>query len=306
MRIFFAGTPANAAKTLRALVDAGHTVVGVLTRADASIGRKAVVTESAVAEVATSLAIPVWKSNSVDEAVRDWISGLDADLGVIVAYGCILKHDVLTIPSKGWINLHYSLLPKYPGASPVQHALLEGATKTGVSVFKLDEGVDSGPILSAEEVEILPNENAGELLERLTLEGSKLLVKTLDDFDHLYTSRTTQKSDGTRSVTRKISRTMARLDFRLSAEEFVNKVRAMNPEPVAWFELDTMPVRVLEASVAGSTELEPGLAKLVGSELIVSCLGGSVSLKKVQPAGKKVMSGADWFRGLRRDSLLLS
>ena len=306
MRIVFAGTPANAAKTLRALVDAGHTVVGVLTRADAATGRKAVFTESAVAEVATSLAIPVWKSNSIDEAVRDWISGLDADLGVIVAYGAILKHDVLAIPSKGWINLHYSLLPKYPGASPVQHALLEGATTTGVSVFELDEGVDSGPILSAKEVEILPDESAGELLERLTLEGSKLLVRTMDDFDRLYSSRAAQNSDTARSVTRKISRTTARLDFWLSAEEFVNKVRAMNPEPVAWFELDTMPVRVLEASLAGATELEPGLAKLDGSELIVSCLGGSVSLKRVQPAGKKVMSGADWFRGLRRDSLLLS
>jgi methionyl-tRNA formyltransferase len=277
-----------------------------LTRADAATGRNAVVTESAVAEVAASLAIPVWKSNSVDEAVRDWISRSDAEIGVIVAYGCILKNDALAIPSKGWINLHYSYLPKYPGASPVQHALLEGATTTGVSVFELDEGVDSGPILSAEEVEILPNENAGELLERLTLEGSKLLVKTLDDFDRLYSARTAQNSDTARSVTRKISRTIARLDFRLSAEEFVNKVRAMNPEPVAWFELDTMPVRVLEASVAGATELDPGFAKLAGSDLVVGCLGGSVSLKRVQPAGKKVMSGADWFRGLRRDSLLLS
>ena len=306
MRILFAGTPANAARSLRALGDARHTVVSALTRADVATARKAAVTESAVAEVGTSLAIPVWKSNAVDQATRDWLSGLDADLGVIVAYGCILKHDVLAIPSKGWVNLHYSLLPKYPGASPVQHALLEGATTTGVSVFELDEGVDSGQILSAKEVEILPNENAGELLARLTLEGSKLLVRTLEDFDSLYSSRTAQHSETARSVTRKISRTIARLDFRLSAEEFVNKVRAMNPEPVAWFELGTMPVRVLEASVAGATELDPGLAKLTGSELVVGCLGGSVSLKRVQPAGKKVMSGADWFRGLRRDSLLLS
>ena len=306
MRIIFAGTPANAAKTLEALVDAGYNVVGVLTRSDAPTGRNSVVTESAVAEMAGSLAIPMWKSNSIDEAALNWISGLNADLGVIVAYGSILRKEVLGIPSRGWINLHYSLLPKYPGASPVQQAILEGATSTGVSVFELDEGVDSGPILSAQEIDIKPNESAGELFERLTVEGSKLLVRTLHEFDSRYSSRAAQPADVGRAVTKKITRSIARLDFNLSAEKFVNKVRAMNPEPVAWFELNSLPVRVLEASVSGATQLEPGIAKLDDSELVVGCLAGSVVLKKVQPAGKKAMSGADWFRGLRRDSLLLS
>ena len=306
MRIIFAGTPANASKTLEALVDAGYNVVGVLTRSDAPTGRNSVVTESAVAEMAGSLAIPMWKSNSVDEAALNWISGLNADLGVIVAYGSILRTEVLGIPSRGWINLHYSLLPKYPGASPVQQAILEGATSTGVSVFELDEGVDSGPILSAQEIDIKPNESAGELLERLTDEGSKLLVGTLHEFDSLYSSRAAQPADVGRAVTKKITRSIARLDFNLSAENFVNKVRAMNPEPVAWFELNSLPVRVLEASVSGATQLEPGIATLDDSELVVGCLAGSVVLKTVQPAGKKPMSGADWFRGLRRDSLLLS
>jgi methionyl-tRNA formyltransferase len=306
LRIIFAGTPANASKTLEALVDAGYNVVGVLTRSDAPTGRNSVVTESAVAEMAGSLAIPMWKSNSVDEAALNWISGLNADLGVIVAYGSILRTEVLGIPSRGWINLHYSLLPKYPGASPVQQAILEGATSTGVSVFELDEGVDSGPILSAQEIDIKPNESAGELLERLTDEGSKLLVGTLHEFDSLYSSRAAQPADVGRAVTKKITRSIARLDFNLSAENFVNKVRAMNPEPVAWFELNSLPVRVLEASVSGATQLEPGIATLDDSELVVGCLAGSVVLKTVQPAGKKPMSGADWFRGLRRDSLLLS
>jgi methionyl-tRNA formyltransferase len=306
LRIIFAGTPANAAKTLEGLVDAGYNVVGVLTRSDAPTGRNSVVTESAVAKMASSLAIPMWKSNSVDEAALNWISGLNADLGVIVAYGSILRKEVLGIPSRGWINLHYSLLPKYPGASPVQQAILEGATSTGVSVFELDEGVDSGPILSAQEIDIKPNESAGELLERLTDEGSKLLVGTLHEFDSLYSSRAAQPADVGRAVTKKITRSIARLDFNLSADNFVNKVRAMNPEPVAWFELNSLPVRVLEASVSGPTQLEPGIATLDDSELVVGCLAGSVVLKTVQPAGKKAMPGADWFRGLRRDSLLLS
>lgn len=306
MRIVFAGTPINAAKTLNALVGAGNTIVGVLTRADAPTGRSGTVTESPVAAVASSLGIPVLKSNTVDTDVLDWISGLKPDLGVIVAYGCILKSDALEIPSKGWINVHYSLLPKYAGASPVQHAILDGETETGVTVFKLDEGVDTGPVLSVQRTEIRPDENTGELLERLTEIGSELLCRTLGDLDNQYSSRSFQEIDSTRVATRKISRALARLDFNQSSKDVVNKVRAMNPEPVAWFEFESLPVRVLEATVEGSAELAAGVARLLGSQLIVGCSDGSVALEVVQPAGKKPMSGADWFRGLRRDSLLLS
>ena len=306
MRIVFAGTPINAAKTLKALVAAGNTIVGVLTRADAPTGRSGTVTESPVAAVASSLGIPVLKSNTVDTDVLDWISGLTPDLGVIVAYGCILKSDALEIPSKGWINVHYSLLPKYAGASPVQHAILDGETETGVTVFKLDEGVDTGPVLSVQRTDIRPDENTGELLERLTEIGSELLCRTLGDFDNQYSSRSFQEIDSTRLATRKISRALARLDFNQSSKDVVNKVRAMNPEPVAWFEFESLPVRVLEATVEGSAELAAGVARLLGSQLIVGCSDGSVALELVQPAGKKPMSGADWFRGLRRDSLLLS
>ena len=306
MRIIFAGTPSNAAKTLEALVDAGHNVVGVLTRADAATGRGATVTESPVARSASLLEIPIFKSNRVDSAVIDWITGLSPDLGVIVAYGCILRADALGIPTNGWINLHYSLLPKYPGASPVQQALLEGQKATGVSVFRLDEGVDSGPILSSEQVAILPDDNSGSLLERLTEVGLNLLSNTLDNFAELSDSRAVQQIEPDRAVTRKITRSLARLDFGAPAEEVVNKVRAMNPEPVAWFEVDSQPVRLLEASVVEVEGLAEGVAKLVGSNLVVGCSRGSVALKKVQPAGKKEMDGADWFRGLRKDSLMIS
>ena len=306
MRIVFAGTPINAARTLEALASAGHTVVGALTRADAASGRSASVVQSPVAEAASSLGVPVFKSNVVDAQVLDWISGLRPDLGVIVAYGCILRSDALSIPSHGWINLHYSLLPKYPGASPVQHALLHGESQTGVTVFKLDEGVDTGPVLSAQQVEITPDESAGELLERLTVIGSNLLCQTLSDFDNQYSTRRPQELDSAIPVTRKISRATARLDFGASPQEFVNKVRAMNPEPVAWFEYDSVPVRVLEAAVSSSDDLDQGVAKLVGADLQVGCSKGSVSLRTLQPAGKKQMTGADWFRGLRKDSLLLS
>lgn len=306
MRIVFAGTPINAAKTLESLVIAGHTVVGVLTRADAPTGRNGLVTESPVAMAASSLGIPVMKSNQVDKSVLDWLSKLNPDLGVIVAYGCILASDALGIPKKGWVNLHYSLLPKYPGASPVQHALLAGETETGVTVFQLDEGVDTGPILATKQTGILPDENAGELLERLTGVGSELLGQSLSEFDKQHSSQKHQEIITDRFVTRRINRAMARLSFEVSAKEFVNKVRAMNPEPVAWCELDGVPIRVLEASISDLSELTPGMLKLVDSELVVGCLAGAVILKVLQPSGKKPMKGADWFRGLRRDSLFLS
>lgn len=296
----------NAAKTLEALVSAGNNIVGVLTRKDAPTGRSRKITESPVAAVASSLGVPVLKSNSVDSEVLDWLSSLSPDLGVIVAFGCILKSDALEIPRKGWINLHYSLLPKYAGASPVQQALLEGASETGVTVFKLDEGVDTGPVLSKQSIEVSPDENAGALLDRLTPIGSGLLCETLNDFDNYYSSMKQQDGVSARPVTRKLTRGMARIDFNVSTRDFVNKIRAMNPEPVAWFEHESVPVRVLEATAGSSVNLSPGVATLVGDELQVGCLNGSVSLRIVQPAGKKQMPGADWFRGLRRDTLSLS
>lgn len=306
MRIIFAGTPDTAAKSLGALVDAGHTVVGALTRADAPTGRGGKVTESPVAALAGSLGIPVFKSNKVDQVALDWLSGLKPHLGVIVAYGCILTSEALAVPSKGWVNLHFSLLPKYPGASPVQQALLDGEDSTGVTVFRLDEGVDTGPILSSQKADILPNENAGSLMERLSEIGSKLLTQMLADFENRLSGQVEQNLAGERGITRKINRSMAKIDFNVSAQEVVNKVRAMNPEPVAWFEIETGPVRVLEAKALVSKGAAAGEARLVGSQLVVGCSIGAVELLVVQPAGKKEMSGADWFRGLRRDSLLVS
>lgn len=306
MRLIFAGTPSNAATALRALVEAGHNVVGVLTRKDAATGRSGTLTESVVAATAGAMGIPVFKANKIEQPVLDWIEQLAPELGVIVAYGCILQQNALKIPSSGWINLHYSMLPKYPGASPVQQALLEGESRTGVSVFELDEGIDSGAILAQRSVEILPDDNSATLMQRLSEVGSNLLVETLQDFARSFSSRSIQEIDGARVITRKINRKMARLSFDSPAIEIVNKVRAMYPDPVAWFESEDIPIRVLEAKLVDSQVGAVGIAKMQGTDLVVGCQEGTVTLVKVQPAGKKAMSGADWFRGLRRDTLLFS
>lgn len=306
MRIIFAGTPANAASTLQALLAKNHNVVGVLTRMDAPTGRRGTLTESPVASVAREHKLEMLKSNQPDTEVAQWITSLKPDLGVIVAYGSILKSNLLEIPSKGWLNVHYSMLPKYPGASPVQQALLEGASTTGVTVFQLDEGVDSGPILSQVSTEISTEATAGSLLEELNNVGSNLLLETLEDLDSYIERKSGQELNPSQPVTRKITRALAKIDFAFPAHKIVNLVRAMNPEPVAWFEFESQPVRVLEASMAEIPGLAAGVAVLSNGELIVGSSDEAVILRTIQPAGKKPMSGADWFRGLRRDSLSIT
>jgi methionyl-tRNA formyltransferase len=306
LRIIFAGTPANAARTLEALLAANHDVVGVLTRIDAPTGRSGALTESPVAVVAMTHNLPLLKSNVPDKEVGDWIAALKPDLGIIVAYGSILKTKILEIPAKGWLNVHYSMLPKYPGASPVQQAILEGESTTGVTVFQLDEGVDSGPVLSQALVDLAPDATSGSALELLTVVGSKLLIDTLDSLDTHLEAKRFQDTNITHPLTHKITRAFARIEFDKPAIQIVNLVRAMNPEPAAWFELESQPIRVLVAAISETPGLSAGLAVLAGGELVVGSADKAVTLITVQPAGKKPMPGADWFRGLRRDSLSLT
>jgi len=306
LRIIFAGTPLNAAKTLQALLDANHEVVGVLTRLDAPTGRSGTLTESPVASVANEHGLEIFKSNKPDTKVAEWMISLKPELGVVVAYGSILRRNLLEIPQKGWLNVHYSLLPKYPGASPVQQTLLEGDSTTGVTVFQLDEGVDSGPILAQSMTQISSDATAGSLLEKLTAAGAELLVRILEDLDTFIQNKTLQKHESTEPLTRKLTRASAKIGFEIPAQAIVNLVRAMNPEPVAWFELESQPVRVLEASIAEVSGMLPGVAVLLDGELVVGASEKAVILRTVQPAGKRPMLGADWFRGLHRDSLSLT
>jgi methionyl-tRNA formyltransferase len=272
---------------------------------DAPIGRSGTLTESPVAAVANKHGLPLLKSNLPDSQVSEWIAGFKPDLGIIVAYGSILRTDLLAIPAKGWLNVHYSLLPKYPGASPVQHALLEGDSTTGVTVFQLDEGVDSGPILSQASVDLDAKASAGAVLQLLTGVGADLLLNTLENLDDYLATKTLQDLSLEHPVTRKITRAMARISFGMPASSIVNLVRAMNPEPVAWFEFEAQPVRVLESDISDFPGLSEGVAVLADGELVVGSSDKAVVLRTVQPAGKNPMSGADWFRGLRRDSLSL-
>lgn len=303
MKVLFAGTPINAAHSLAHLVANGIDVVGVLTRLDSLAGRGKQVQESPVALMAKELSLPLHKANTINSEVIDWVKTLRVDVGVVVAFGTIFSKEVLALPANGWINLHYSLLPAYPGPAPVQQALLRGDKDTGVTVFRLDEGVDTGSIVDQKKMDIADSDNSDTLLVKLTDLGAKLLVSVINaGTGFLDAAHKQDTSIGVIHAT-KPTRQSAKLDFTLSAISQLNKIRAMNPEPMSWFTHSGESVRVLEARLNDLKSAAPSVCRIEGKELVVDCSDASLALLIVQPAGKRPMSGADWFRGLRLPEL---
>ncbi len=297
--IVFAGTPENAAQTLRALVQSGIEVALVVTKPDKPVGRKKVITESPVAKLATDLGLPTLKTESIDLQALQSIESSGAYLGVIVAYGSILQENALEALPGGWINLHYSLLPAYRGAAPVQRALYDGCTTTGVTIFKLDTGIDTGLVYGTAELEIAPEDNATTLLNKLTELGSSLL---LQEIPGIYAGLSVAKrQEGATTPARKVTREDARLDFKKNARTLENIVRASNPEPGAWVLYQGQPFKILAAFAIGQTALPPGEATLEGNRIVLGCANNTgLMLKQVQPAGKTPMDAQDWFRGVAK------
>jgi methionyl-tRNA formyltransferase len=309
LRILFAGTPANAAETLSALINSGHEVVAVLTREDAPVGRKAVVMASPVALIAEAAGIPTIKSNRLDETVNELLRTFDADLGVVVAFGAIFKVPTLEATKLGWINLHYSALPAWRGAAPVQHSIWSGQRETGVTLFWLDEGMDTGPIAKTVSTQIELGENAGDLLKRLTLLGISGLMELLPEIEAGLASREPQAAQGA-SVAFKLTRQRARIDWQQTAPKVEKQVLAMNPEPMAWCEHGFSQLRVLDAVALGATDwssltdenLSAGDVILRSERVLVGCGDGTLlELRLVQPAGKQPMAADAWARGIKTD-----
>lgn len=299
MRILFAGTPSTAASVLEGLIGSGHDVVAVLTREDAPTGRKKLLTPSPVAELGSSKGIPVIKANSLSSDVLAEISSHKVDFAIVVAYGVILKQEALDLLPKGWFNLHFSVLPKWRGAAPVQRAIQHGDSSTGVTLFKIDKGLDTGPVLGALETSIGPDENAGELLERLSMLGLTLLNEQLPKLYAGTESLTEQ--DGVISLAPKTSRAEAKLDFAQTDKVLENLVRAMNPEPMAWCLLEDQPMRVIAARAYGEIfeDTEVGVVFLANDRVLVSCSNShALELIEVQPSSRNAMSAKDWFNGL--------
>lgn len=297
MSILFAGTPQNAAVTLRELLVAGTPISLVLTRPDAPVGRKAVITPSPVAQVADEFGISTIKSNAVGHEELARIRNAGIDFAIVVALGVLLKEDALKALSKGWFNLHYSLLPRWRGAAPVQHALIAGDLETGLTIFQIDSGLDTGPIVAMLPTEIQPNENAGDLLARLTSLGVSLLLETIPKIESGLFTLENQNSLGVTSAP-KLFKTDAKVDLGRAVESVSNLVRGVTPEPGAWLLFRGEPLKLIEVRESSQVLIQGQLTKL-GGKILLGCRTGALELMQVQPAGKSRMSASDWFRGLQ-------
>jgi methionyl-tRNA formyltransferase len=220
---------------------------------------------------------------------------LEPDLGIVVAYGHILRPDILEIPSQGMINVHASLLPRYRGAAPIQHAILRGESETGITIMQMEAGLDSGPILHRVSTPISAEETAGELAERLSELGAAALIEALSLISGGL-SRPQAQDDSEATFAPKIDREMARLIWKRDAPSLVRQVRAFDPAPGAWTTLNGGILKLFSArQVPGSGE--PGCVLAAGERLVVAAAGGAVSVNEVQPAGKSRLSVEAWVRG---------
>jgi methionyl-tRNA formyltransferase len=300
LRIVFAGSPAAAVPSLRALAATDHEIVAVVTREDAPLGRKRVLTPTPVADAAEELGIPVLKANRI-APLEARIAALRPDLGVIVAYGGLIREHLLSTPRLGWINLHFSLLPRWRGAAPVQRALIAGDAETGAAVFQLVAELDAGPVFATLSQPVGRNQTAGHLLEVLAERGAGLVTAVVDELDAGSAHAVPQEGEVT--LAPKLELADGRLDWSRPAAELDARVRGTTPEPGAFalFGADAERLKVLDAAIAhGDAPLAPGEFDLRAGRLLVGTGTDPLHLVTVQPAGKRAMAAADWWRGRTR------
>lgn len=299
MRVVFAGTPSPALPSLRALLDSRHEVVAVVTRPDAPAGRGRHERRSPVGTLADEAGVPVLQPvTPKDPAFQDALRDLAPDCVPVVAYGALIPKPLLDLPRHGWVNLHFSLLPAWRGAAPVQHAVLHGDEVTGATTFVLEEGMDTGPVLGVVTEEIRPSDTSGDLLDRLSLSGARLLVASIDGLEDGELRAVPQPPDGV-SYAPKLTPDDVRVDWTKPAIHVDRLVRAATPAPGAWTTHDGRRVKLRPVTLTDEDPLPPGVVRdgLVGTGT------KPVRLGDVQPEGKRAMPATDWLRGLRAETL---
>lgn len=303
MRLLFAGTPEAAVPSLQALIDSAHTVAAVLTQPDAPTGRGRRLRPSPVAQLAAQHGIAVLKPERVADALEK-IRELRVDAAPIVAYGQLIGPDLLSAPKHGWFNLHFSLLPAYRGAAPVQRAIQAGERTTGISIFQLDDGLDTGPVALMDRVSIRHCETSGELLDRLAHEGAQALVSVMDKLAAGALLLEEQEGSG-ESYAAKLTRNDQLIDFRADAATVANRIRAAAPQPGAFAMLGEQRIRLLgvgEQNAPEGTQLQPGQLVATKRHVFVGTGSDPLQLTRVGPPGKQEMNAADWARGARLDA----
>lgn len=303
VRLVFAGTPEPALPALRRLIDSPrHEVVAVLTRPDAASGRRGRPEPSPVAREALDRGIPVLRPALPNSpAFVAELAGLAPDCCPVVAYGALLRDDLLAVPAHGWVNLHFSLLPAWRGAAPVQAAIAAGDAITGASTFLIEPSLDSGPVYGVVTETVGPTDTAGDLLERLALSGAALLSATLDGIaDGTLTPRP-QPAEGV-SLAPKITVEQARVRWDLPAPVVERRIRAVTPNPGAWTMIGDLRVKLGPVSLGEAPmPLPPGGIHADRKSVWVGTGTEPVRLGQIQPPGKKFMSAVDWARGARPD-----
>lgn len=297
MKIIFLGTPDFSAGVLQALINSKHEVVGVVTQPDKPSGRGHKLVPTPVKVLAQSHNIPVFQFNRISKECEP-LKALNADIMITAAYGQILRQNVLDLTPKGVINVHASLLPKYRGSSPIQWCVINGEKTTGVTIMKTDIGVDTGDMILAQSIDILPEETAGELFDRLSILGQETLLKALDLIEQGKETYTKQDHENA-SHYPMLDKDSGYIDFNKTADEIVNLCRGLNPWPVAFAKIDDENrLKVYKATKVSHTG-ECGKVIFADDKngLVVGCKDGAVSLDIIQTAGTKAMNAKDYLRG---------
>lgn len=298
MRLLFAGTPEAALPSLRTLLDSHHEVVGVLTRADAPSGRGRKLTPSPVKSIALEAGVPVLTPSTLrDPSVQQQLRELAPDAAAVVAYGAMVPPAVLDIPVHGWVNLHFSLLPAWRGAAPAQRAVLAGQRETGMSVFRLEQGLDTGDLLATASTTIGEFETSGELLARMAVDGAPVLLGALDALEDGSATATPQDHAAATHAA-KLSTAEAAIDWTLPAPQVSAHIRGMSPAPGAWTLLDGARTKILGLEAAPEHDpLPPGRLEATRRQVLVGTGTDVLALASLAPAGKRPMRAADWARG---------
>ncbi|HSU34077.1 MAG TPA: methionyl-tRNA formyltransferase [Propionibacteriaceae bacterium] len=298
MRVVFAGTPDVAVPSLNALADSRHEVVAVVTRPDAPSGRGKRLTASPVADRAAELGLETLKPNRPrDEDFVARLTELNPDCCPVVAYGALLPQRVLDIPRQGWVNLHFSLLPAWRGAAPVQHAILAGDSETGATTFRIVLDLDAGPTFASIREPIGATDTAGELLQRLSVSGADLLVRTLDGIEDGTLVAQPQPESDEISYAAKINVADAEIDWDQPADAIDRLIRGCTPTPGAWTTFLGERFKINSARMAAH-QLPPGALEISKRSVQVGTATRTLELGQVQAQGKKPMPAADWARGV--------
>jgi methionyl-tRNA formyltransferase len=308
VRLVFAGTPEPALPALQILINSPrHEVIAVLTRPDAASGRHGKPMPSPVARVALEQGIPVLRPERPNSAefVAE-LSELAPDCCPVVAFGALLRDELLAVPAHGWVNLHFSLLPAWRGAAPVQAAIAAGDTITGATTFQIESGLDSGPVYGVVTEAVRPIDTAGDLLGRLAVSGAALLSTTLDGIADGTLTPVPQPTDGV-SVAPKITVEQAQVRWDLPAEVVERRIRAVTPNPGAWTLIGDLRVKLGPVYLDGDSQslpkpLAPGEIHVDRRSVRVGTASQAVRLGQVQAPGKKLMNAVDWARGARLEA----